>query len=78
MLNLEEMTQTTDAVTPRRENPSLNTARAPSRREKRTVTNFTRGNTRVVSTTTFYPVYASPDDVDFQRKEDFEPQFLPR
>jgi len=35
-------------------------------------------NTPVVSNTTFYPVYASPDDVDFQREEHFEPQFLPR
>ena len=36
------------------------------------------GDTRVVSTAIFYPVYASPDDVDFQREERFEPQFLPR
>ena len=76
MLNLDdEMTQTMDAMTPRRENQSLNTAATA---EDRTVANFTRDNTRVVSTAPFSPVYASPDDVNFQREEQFEPQFFPR
>lgn len=35
-------------------------------------------NTHAVYKTIFYPVYASPDDIDFQREESFEPQFLPR
>jgi|HubBroStandDraft_3_1064219.scaffolds.fasta_scaffold1519812_1 hypothetical protein len=75
MLSLDEMTQTMDAITPRRENSSLNTARAAPTAQDRLAT---RDNTRVVSTMSFYPVYASPDDVDFQREELFEPQFLPR
>jgi hypothetical protein len=76
MLNLEEMTQTVDAIRPRGENSSLST----TARAARTVPDrlATRDNTRVVSTMSFYPVYASPDDVDFQREELFEPQFLPR
>jgi hypothetical protein len=76
MLNLEEMTQTVDAIRPRGENSSLSTtARAARTAPDRLAT---RDNTRVVSTMSFYPVYASPDDVDFQREELFEPQFLPR
>jgi hypothetical protein len=67
MLNLDEMTRTMDAITPRRENSSLNTTRAASTAEERTV-----------AYRFFSPVYASPDDVDFQREELFEPQFLPR
>ncbi len=35
-------------------------------------------STRVVYNAIFYPVYASPDDIDFQREESFEPQVLPR
>jgi hypothetical protein len=75
MLNLDEMTRTMDAITPRRENSSLNTAQAAPTAQDRLAT---RDNTGVVSTMSFYPVYASPDDVDFQREELFEPQFLPR
>lgn len=63
MLNLDEMTQAMDTTAPRRERSRVNTA---------------RDNTCVVSTTGFSPVYASPDDVNFQREEQFEPQFLPR
>jgi hypothetical protein len=63
MLNADKIGQAMDATTPRRERSSLNTA---------------QDNTCVVSTTPFSPVYASPDDVDFQREEHFAPQFLPR
>jgi hypothetical protein len=79
LLEKRKWTQKTmNAMTPRRENSSLNTARAASKAENRSVANFTRDNKRVVSTTSFSPVYASPDDVDFQREELFEPQSLPR
>ncbi len=63
MFNLVEPRHVMDAMVPHGEKSSLNT-------EGR--------NTIVVSRTTFYPVYASPDDVDFQREEHFEPQFFPR
>jgi hypothetical protein len=44
-----------------------------------TVANFTRDNTLVVSSTTFYPVYLSPHAVYVQQlEEQIEPQFLPR
>jgi hypothetical protein len=79
MMNLDdEMTQTMDVMTPHRENQSLNTARVGATVEDRTGANFTRDNTRVVSNAPFSPVYASPDDVNFQREEQFEPQFFPR
>jgi hypothetical protein len=79
LLEKRKWTQKTmNAMTPRRENSSLNTARAASTAKDRTIANFTRDNTRAVSTMSFYPVYASPDDVDCQREELFEPQFLPR
>jgi hypothetical protein len=47
MLNLDdEMTQTMDAMTPRRENPSLNTARAAATGRTELVRAFLRGTIR--------------------------------
>ncbi len=64
MSDLAELTQAVDATVPLRQDSILN---------------LRRDNTCAVSTASlFYPVYASPDDVDFQREEPFEAQFLPR
>ncbi len=64
MSDLAELTQATDATAPLRQDSNLN----PS-----------QDNICAVSTASlFYPVYASPDDVDFQREQPFEAQFLPR
>ncbi len=64
MSDLAELTQAIDATAPLRPLSTLNPR---------------RDNTCGVSTASlFYPVYASPDDVDFQREEPFEAQFLPR
>ena len=63
MLSLDKMTRTMDTIAPRRQRPSANTA---------------RDNRRAGLTAIFSPVYASPDDVDFQREERFEPQCFPR
>ena len=63
MSNLIQVMGAIDVTVPRREISSLNTEGE---------------NTQVAAVAIFYPVYASPDDVDFQRKELFEPQFLPR
>ena len=63
MLKLVEVSRVSDTIIPAERDQSINIA---------------PDNTRVVPNTPFYPVYASPDDVDFQREEGFEAQFLPR
>jgi hypothetical protein len=79
MTTNNEVRQTTDATTAYRERSGLNIARADSTAEDGTIASFTRDNTLVVSSTTFYPVYASPDTVYLQQlEEQVEPQFLPR
>lgn len=79
MTTNNEVTQTTDATTAYRERSGLNIARADSTAQDGTIASFTRDNTLVLSSTTFYPVYAAPDVVYLQQlEEQVEPQFLPR
>jgi hypothetical protein len=79
MTKPNEVRQTADATTAYRERSSVNIARTDSTAHDGTFASFTSGNTLVVSSTTFYPVYASPDVVYVQQLEEkFEPRFLPR
>ena len=79
MTTADEVMQTADATATYRERSSVNIARAESTAQDGTIASFTRDNTLVVSTTTFYPVYASPDVVYVQQLvEQLEPQFRPR
>jgi hypothetical protein len=79
MIRPNEAMQTADATTAYRERTSVNIARADSTAQDGTIASFTRGNTLVVSSTTFYPVYGASDATYVQQLEErFEPQFLPR
>ena len=79
MMTPNEVKQTSDATTAYRERSNLNIARADSTAQDGTIASFTRDNTLVVSSTTFYPVYASPDVVYVRQLEErVEPEFLPR
>ncbi len=76
MTTASEVMQTADATATYRDRSGVNIARAESTAQDGTIASFTRDNTLVVSTTTFYPVYASPDIVYVQQVvEQFEPQF---
>jgi hypothetical protein len=79
MIRPNEARQTADATTAYRERSGVNIARTDSTAQDGTIASFTRDNTLVVSSTTFYPVYGSPDVIYVQQLEEkFEPQFLPR
>jgi hypothetical protein len=59
MTNENTLKETADATMTYRERSSVSIARADSTAQDGTVASFTRGNTLVVSSTTFYPVYPS-------------------
>jgi hypothetical protein len=59
MIKENTLKETADASMTYHERSSVNIARADSTAQDGTVASFTRGNTLVVSSTTFYPVYPS-------------------
>ena len=79
MMTPNEAKQTSDATTAYRERSNLNIARADFTAQDGTIASFTRDNTLVVSSTTFYPAFLSPHVVYVQQlEEQIEPQFFPR
>jgi hypothetical protein len=75
MIAGDTVMQTTDATMTYHERANVNIARADSTAQDGTVASFTRGNTLVVSSTTFYPVYPLADVVYVpQLEEQFNPQ----
>ena len=62
--------QTTDAATAYRERSSLTIARSDSTAQDGTVASFSRNNTLVVSSTTFYPVLPARDVVYVPQHEE--------
>jgi hypothetical protein len=79
MTTASEVMQTADATRAYRERSGVDIARADSTASDGTLASFTRDNTLVVSTTTFYPVHASRDIVYVRMlEEQVRVQFLPR
>jgi hypothetical protein len=59
--------QTADASTNYHERAAVDIARADSTANDGTIASFTRGNTLIVSTTTYYPVYTPNETVYVQQ-----------